>query len=68
VIAKQFRGSTGIPGDGFDFAFFRKRALTAAAGADIRSFVISAKNENTFVSAFLQDIGIILMYRCRTED
>jgi diguanylate cyclase (GGDEF)-like protein len=65
VIAKELRGTSE---DRFDFDFFWRRALTAAVGADILSPVISAKNEDTFVTALLQDIGIIIMYLCRTED
>ena len=65
VIAKELRGTSG---GRFDFDFFWRRALTAAVGADILSSVISAKNEDTFVTALLQDIGIVIMYLCRTED
>jgi len=65
VIAKGLRGPCE---GGFDFDFFWKRALTAAVSADILSPVISAKNEDTFVTALLQDIGIVTMYLCRTGD
>ena len=65
VIAKGLRGPSE---GGFDFDFFWKRALTAAVSADILSPVISAKNEDTFVTALLQDIGIVIMYLCRTGD
>jgi diguanylate cyclase (GGDEF)-like protein len=65
VIAKGLRGPSE---DGFDFDFFWKRALTAAVSADIISPVISAKNEDIFVTALLQDIGIVIMYFCRTGD
>jgi diguanylate cyclase (GGDEF)-like protein len=65
VIAKGLRGPSE---GGFDFNFFWKRALTAAVSADILSPVISDKNEDTFVTALLQDIGIVIMYLCRTED
>ena len=65
VIAKDLRG----PAEGsFDFDFFWKRALTAAVSADILSPVISHKNADTFVSALLQDIGIVVMYLSRPED
>ncbi|NNL76715.1 MAG: GGDEF domain-containing protein [Desulfobacterales bacterium] len=65
VIAKGVRG----PSEGmFDFDFFWKRALTAAVSADILSPVISDKNEDIFVTALLQDIGITIMYLCRTGD
>jgi len=65
VIAKELRGTSE---DRFDFDFFWRRALTAAVGADILSSVISAKKEDTFVTALLQDIGIVIMYLCRTGD
>ena len=65
VIAKGLRGASE---DGFDFDFFWKRALTAAGSADIISPVISAKNEDLFVTALLQDVGIVIMYFCRTGD
>ena len=65
VISKEFRRSSD---NGFDFDFFWKRALTAAVSADILSPVISDKNEDTFVTALLQDIGIIIMYLCRSKD
>ena len=65
VIAKGLRGpSEGV----FDFDFFWKRAITAAVSAEIISAVISDKNEDTFVTALLQDVGILIMYLCRTED
>jgi diguanylate cyclase (GGDEF)-like protein len=65
VIAKELRGAS----EGrFDFDFFWKRALTAAVSADILLPFISAKNEDLFVTALLQDIGIIIMYLCRADD
>ncbi len=65
VIAKGLRGPSE---GGFNFDFFWKRALTAAVSADILSPLISDKNEDTFVTALLQDIGIVIMYLCRTDD
>ena len=65
VIAKQFRGGSK---DEFDFNFFWKRALTAAVSADIISPVISIKVQDAFVAALLQDIGIVIMYLCQTDD
>ena len=54
--------------DGFDFDFFWKRSLTAAVSADMLSSIIGKKNEDIFVAALLQDIGIIIMYLCRAND
>ena len=65
VIAKDLRGPSE---GGFDFDFFWKRALTAAVSADLLSAAISDKNEDTFVTALLQDVGIVIMYLCKTRD
>jgi len=65
VIAKELRG---VSEGGFDFDFFWKRALTAAVSTSILSPYISAKNEDLFVTALLQDIGIVIMYLCRKDD
>jgi len=65
VIAK---GLTGSSEGGFDFDFFWKRALTAAVSADILASVISDKNEDTFVTALLQDIGIVILYLCQADN
>ena len=65
VIAKEMRGSSD---NGFDFDFFWKRSLTAAVSADVLSSIIGQKNEDIFVTALLQDIGILIMYLCRADD
>ena len=65
VITKELRGPSE---NGFNFDFFWKRALTAAVSADILSPFISAKKENQFVTALLQDIGIVIMYLGRPDD
>ena len=65
VIAKGLKG----PSEGrFDFDFFWKRALTAAVSADILSGALSFKSEDGFVTALLQDIGIVIFYLCKTRD
>ena len=65
VIAKGLRGPSE---GGFDFDFFWKRAVTAAVSAEVLSAVIDKKNEDIFVTALLQDIGIVVMYLCRAND
>jgi len=65
VIAREMRGSSD---NGFDFDFFWKRSLTAAVSADVLSSIIGKKNEDIFVTALLQDIGILIMYLCRADD
>ena len=46
----------------FDFNFFWKRALTAAVASEIISKHIEKKTDDTFVTALLMDIGIIVMF------
>ena len=65
VIAREFKSQSE---DGFDFHFFWKRSLTAAVSADMLSSIISVKNEDIFVTALLQDIGIAIMYLCKGDD
>ena len=65
VIAKGLRGPAA---GGFDFDFFWKRALTAAVATDILSSEISVKSGDAFVTALLQDVGIVILYLCRASD
>ncbi len=65
VIVKELRGHAE---GGFDFDFFWKRSLTAAVGADLLSPVVNGKNDDLFVTALLQDIGIVIMYLSRKTD
>jgi diguanylate cyclase (GGDEF)-like protein len=65
VISKGIRG---LSEGGFDFDFFWKRALTAAVSAVALSQLIDKKNEDIFVTALLQDIGIVVLYLCRPDD
>jgi diguanylate cyclase (GGDEF)-like protein len=65
VIVKELRGHAE---GGFDFDFFWKRSLTAAVGADLLSQVASGKSDDLFVTALLQDIGIVVMYLSRGND
>ncbi|BCR03425.1 hypothetical protein DESUT3_04940 [Desulfuromonas versatilis] len=62
VIAKQLRGKGE---GGFDFDFFWKRAITAAVAAELVAGLIRRKNDDTFVTGLLQDIGIAVMYFSR---
>ncbi len=65
VIAKGLRGPAE---GGFDFDLFWKRALTAAVATDMLSPIIPATSEDIFVTALLQDIGIVILYLCRNGD
>ena len=46
----------------FDFNFFWKRSVTAAVASEIISKHIGKKTDDTFVTALLMDIGIIVMF------
>ncbi|MBI5577045.1 MAG: diguanylate cyclase [Deltaproteobacteria bacterium] len=52
----------------FDFDFFWKRSITAAVGADLIASLINRKTDETFVTALLQDIGIVIMYFGRSNE
>ena len=53
--------------DAFDFDYFWKRAITAAVSANIISNTIKHPNDNIFITALLQDIGILSAYKCIPE-
>ncbi len=65
VIAQDLKG---VSHNGFDFDLFWKRAVTAAIGADLFTALAGGRNDDTFVTGLLQDIGILVMYLCRPDD
>jgi HD-like signal output (HDOD) protein len=65
VIAKELRVKSQ---DTFNFDFFWKRSVTAAVSADLIASLISRKSDEIFVTALLQDIGIVVMYLCKPDD
>ena len=65
VIARDMKGDSE---NGFDFGLFWKRAVTAAVGAEILAPIINYKSDDAFVTSLLQDIGIAIMYFCRSDD
>ena len=65
VIAKELRSTSQ---DAFDFDFFWKRSVTAAVSADLIADLINKKSDEIFVTALLQDIGIVILYLCRPND
>jgi len=65
VITREMRGASDV---GFDFDFFWKRSLTAAVSAHELSSFFGLKNEDLFVTALLQDIGVLIMQFCRKDD
>ncbi len=65
VIAKEM----AFPVDGgFDFNYFWKHAVTGAVSAELLAAKLSYRNEDLFVSALLQDIGVLILYLCRPDE
>jgi diguanylate cyclase (GGDEF)-like protein len=61
VIVSEFQAEA----DGaFESNFFWRRALTAAVAAELTSTLVGKRNEDIFVTALLQDIGIMVMSSC----
>ena len=55
-------------GSGFNFDYFWRRAVTAAVASDLISNAIDQKSDDIFITALLQDIGIVVLYLCMTEE
>ena len=49
---------------GFNFTYFWKRAVTSAVSANLIAQKICRANDNIFITALLQDIGILIAYLC----
>lgn len=64
VIAQGMRGSS--EGE-FSFDYFWRRAITAAVGADLAAERLGCKTQDTFVSALLMDLGIVVLYGWDTK-
>jgi len=65
VIAKELAGPAE---GGFDFNYFWKRAVTSAVSAELLAAKLSYRNDDLFVSALLQDIGVLILYLCRPDE
>lgn len=65
VISRDLRGESS---SGFNFDFFWKRAVTAAIAAEALGGKLGKKGDHIFVTALLQDIGVIIMYLCCKND
>jgi diguanylate cyclase (GGDEF)-like protein len=61
-------GMKGHRAGAFDFDFFWKRAITAAVAADLTATLVRQKTDDTFVTALLQDIGILFLFFYRPND
>ena len=65
VIVKWMQTDNG---DGFNFEVFWKRAVTSAVAADLVSKAINQKSDDIFITALLQDIGIVILFLCMSEE
>lgn len=60
VIAEEYSSKQGEPF--FDFDYFWRRSVTTGVAANLLVEVLGKKDEDIFVTALLQDIGILAMY------
>lgn len=65
VIADQMQGGKRLD---FDFNYFWRRAVTAAVAAQLLTRILGQKSEEIFVTALLQDIGILVMAQQKGQD
>lgn len=65
VIANDLRGQ---PEDHFNYDFFWRRSLTAAVAAELVMAMLQKKNEDIFVTALLQDIGVLILYISKGQE
>ena len=65
VIVKMMQSDNG---EGFNYEVFWKRAVTSAVAADLISNAIKQKSDDIFITALLQDIGIVVLYLCMSDE
>jgi diguanylate cyclase (GGDEF)-like protein len=53
---------------GFDFDLFWRRSITTAVAAELTASLVGMKSQDIFVTALLQDIGIIVLYSSCPEE
>jgi diguanylate cyclase (GGDEF)-like protein len=53
---------------GFDFDLYWRRAITAAVAAELTAALVGMKSQDIFVTALLQDIGIIVLFSSIPEE
>ncbi len=64
-IALSFAIAGNMQGDekgGFDFNYFWRRSVTSAVAAELLTGCLGKKDEDIFVTALLQDIGVLVLY------
>ena len=65
VISDNLRGGAE---SSFDFDYFWRRSVTTAVAAELVMKLLQEKNDDIFVTALLQDIGILIMYICKGRE
>jgi diguanylate cyclase (GGDEF)-like protein len=65
VICSEMKSNDDI---GFDFDLFWRRAITAAVAAELTASLVGLKSQDIFVTALLQDIGIIALHASCPEE
>jgi len=65
VIVNWMKSSNG---ESFNYEIFWKRAVTSAVAADLVSAAINQRTDDIFITALLQDIGIVILYMCMPEE
>lgn len=65
VIAKDLGQRNA---SGFDFDHFWKRAVTAGVAAELLTKTLGRRNEDAFVSAILQDLGVMVLHTSRGDE
>jgi len=65
VIVKWMQSDSG---KGFNYEIFWKRAVTSAVAADLISSAIRQQSDDIFITALLQDIGIVILYLCMSDE
>jgi diguanylate cyclase (GGDEF)-like protein len=61
-IALSFILVSNLMTGSFDFSYFWRRAITAAVSAELLAFRFNVRDDDTFVIALLQDIGVYVLY------
>ena len=53
---------------GFDIDLYWRRAITAAVAAELTAALLGKRSQDIFITALLQDIGIIVFYLCSQNE
>jgi diguanylate cyclase (GGDEF)-like protein len=65
VIAKNLQGENTSH---FNFDYFWRRSVTAAVAAELVAATLQIKSEEIFVTALLQDIGVLMMFLIKGKE